>query len=120
MKIIITESQLYNLIPQSLRRRMKDVDFDRIDDIIESNLPFFISHSENIYDFTDDIIRDSLHEFVMEYKLDEYVVYNREDNEERYYEEEENKVFEIFQGLIPFLKMKYKDELFDYYTKHKK
>ena len=120
MKIIITESQFNNLIPHSLRRRLGEMDLDRIDDIIDSNLRFWIGAAKDTDEFVREIIKDSLNEFVTEYKLDEYVNYDREDDEEEYYEEKENKIYQIFWELIPFLEMTYRNQLSDYYKKHKK
>ena len=41
MKIIITEEQLHNLIPPSVKRRMTDKDFGILDGIIDNNKSIF-------------------------------------------------------------------------------
>lgn len=118
MKIIITESQ-YEKLSSSIKRRLGKMDLDRIDDIIKKNCFFFIDLIGNANEFARRVIDDSLQEFIYEYKFDEYIVYDREYDEE-YYEDQENKVHNIFWKLKPFLEMEYKDKLSDYYKKHKK
>jgi hypothetical protein len=110
MKIIITEEQFNNLIPLSVKRRMKPEDFGIIDDNIHKNKRYYFGLSFD--GFFEGLIRDSLNEFIKEYKVEE-INPNLDDD---VYEREENLVYKIFWQLIPFLKKKYYDEIYEYYT----
>jgi hypothetical protein len=109
MKIIITEEQLYNLIPPSVRRRMTDKDFEILDGIIDNNKRYFITQSFGEY--LDGNLRDSLNEFIREYKVEE--IDPNLDNDD--WDNEEDIIYNIFWQLIPFLKKKYHDVFYDYY-----
>jgi len=109
MKIITTEEQFYNLIPPSVKRRMTNKDFEILDGIIDNNKRYFIVRSFGEY--LDGNLRDSLNEFIREYKVEE--LDPNLDNDD--WDNEEDIIYKIFWQLIPFLKKKYHDVLYDYY-----
>jgi hypothetical protein len=109
MKIIITEEQFYNLIPPSVKRRMTNKDFEILDGIIDNNKLYFITQSFGEY--LDGTLRDSLNEFIREYKVEE--IDPNLDNDD--WDNEEDIIYNIFWQLIPFLKKKYHDVFYDYY-----
>ncbi len=112
MKIIITEEQFYNLIPNSVKRRMTNNDFDILDNIIHTNKKYDLMNSFDEY--LDINLRDSLNEFITEYKVGKLDP-NLDDND---WEREESLIHKIFWQLIPFLKKKYYKELYDYHTEY--
>jgi hypothetical protein len=110
MKIIITESQLYNLIPNELKRRLTDDDFKIIDDILWSDIENY--HAPNLNEFIYFVISDTLSRFVNEYKFDDI------DYDSDNWVDDESYRFNLWWKLIPFLKMKYHNKLAAYYSKH--
>jgi hypothetical protein len=112
MKIIITEEQFYNLIPQSIRRRMSIKDFEILDDIIHTNKKYDLNNPFDKY--LDINLRDSLNEFITEYKVGKLDP-NLDDND---WEREESLMYKIFWQLIPFVKKKYHNELYEYYMEN--
>jgi hypothetical protein len=112
MKIIITEEQLHNLIPPSVKRRMTNKDFEILDGIIDNNKLYFITQSFGEY--LDGTLRDSLNEFIREYKVEE--IDPNLDNDD--WDNEEDIIYNIFWQLIPFLKKKYHDVFYDYYMEY--
>jgi len=112
MKIIITESQFYDLIPPAVRRRMSSKDFEILDDIIHKDKRYFVAQPFDIY--LDGNLHDSLNEFIREYKVEE--IEPNLDNDD--WEREENIIYKIFWLLIPFLKKKYYDVLYDYHKEN--
>jgi hypothetical protein len=112
MKIIITEEQLYNLIPPSVKRRMTERDFGILYDIIDNNRRFYVAQDFDRY--LDGNLRDSLNEFIHDYKVEE--IDPNLDNDD--WDDEENIKYKIFWQLIPFLKKKYHDELYDYHMEY--
>ena len=111
MKIIITESQLYNLIPNEIKRRITNDDLIIIDRILRNNLSYF-SFSYPFNEYIEMIIRDTLNEFVNEYKLND-INYDLDD-----WGDKESDVFNLWWGIIPFLEKRYHNELLGYYMKH--
>jgi len=115
MKIIITESQLYNLIPQSLKRRMKETDFEDFDRILQFRKQSGPLHLD--FDtYRDSVIEVTLGDFIDEYKMD--IPYGITDDDAYMYLYD--KLYDIYWGLLPYFKKRYNEELSDYYTKHKK
>jgi hypothetical protein len=112
MKIIITEEQFYNLIPQSIRRRMTERDFEILDDIIHTNKKYDLNNPFDKY--LDINLRDSLNQFITEYKVGKLDP-NLDDND---WEREESLMYKIFWQLIPFVKKKYYNELYEYYMEN--
>jgi hypothetical protein len=112
MKIIITEEQFYNLIPPSVRRRMTDNDFDILDVVIHNNKRYYVAQDFDRY--LEGNLHDSLNEFVHDYKLEEINRYLDYDD----LDDEENIKYKIFWQLIPFLKKKYHDVLYDYHMEY--
>jgi len=112
MKIIITEEQLHNLIPPSVKRRMTERDFDILDDVIHNNKRYYVAQDFNRY--LEGNLRDSLNEFIREYKLEEI----NQDLDNVDWDNEEYIIFKIFWQLIPFLKKKYHDLLYDYHMEY--
>jgi len=109
MKIIITEEQFYNLIPPVVRRRMTERDFGILYDIIDNNRRYYVAQDFERY--LDGNLRDSLNEFIHDYKVEE--IDPNLDNDD--WDNEEDIIYNIFWQLIPFLKKKYHDVFYDYY-----
>jgi|688.fasta_scaffold629602_2 hypothetical protein len=112
MKITITESQFYNLIPLEVRRRLDGDDVYIIDKTIKrlyrAKGNWF--HSENFEDYLHMVISDAVSYFVRDHKhlgIDE-------DNWE-----DINDLELIYGGLIPYLKKKYHNEMKRYYEQMK-
>ena len=112
MKIIITEEQFYNLIPPSVKRRMTERDFGILYDIIDNNRRYYVAQDFDWY--LDGNLRDSLNEFIHDYKVEE--IDPNLDNDD--WDDEENIKYKIFWQLIPFLKKKYHDVLYDYHMEY--
>jgi hypothetical protein len=115
MKIIITESQFYDLIPPAIRRRMTSKDFQILDDIIHKNKRYFVAQPFDRY--LDGNLHDSLNEFVHDYKAEEF---DQDLDNEDWFERGESIIYEIFRQLIPFLKKKYRDLLYGYHKENHK
>jgi len=118
MRIIITESQLYNLIPRSLKRRMSPDDFDILDSFIKDTKKQsagMMGIYNNFADYRDDVLKDGLNEFVDKYKIE------RDDDDELDwdYTSEQESVFDLYWDLLPFLRKIYHDELYEFYSDHK-
>jgi hypothetical protein len=112
MKILIKEEQFNNLIPPVVRRRMTERDFGILDDIIDTNKRYGVALDFDMY--LDGNLRDSLNEFIHDYKAEE--IDPNLDNDD--WDDEENTKYKIFWELIPFLKKKYYNELYDYYMEN--
>ena len=93
---------------------MKPEDYQRLDDIIYNNKRFFIAQPFDRY--LDGNLRDSLNEFIHDYKAEE--IDPNLDND--VYDREENIIYKIFWQLIPFLKKKYYNKLYDNYMEYHK
>ena len=91
---------------------MTNKDFGILDDIIHTNKKYDLNNPFDKY--LDINLRDSLNEFITEYKVGK-IDPNLDDNE---WTNEENKIYKIFWQLIPFLKKKYYNELYDYYMEN--
>lgn len=113
MKITITESQFYNLIPLGVRRRLDVGDMDIIEKLIRrlyrAKGNWF--HSENFEDYLNTVVSDSIYYFVRDYKH----LGNDEDN----WFKDINELERIYGGLIPYLKKKYHNEMKTYYRQMK-
>jgi hypothetical protein len=112
MKISITESQFYNLIPPAVRRRMTSKDLEILDDIVRSNMNFFINQGFDGYYKSN--LSDSLNEFIDNFKVRE-ISQNLDDTE---WERQENLIYDIFRQLLPYLEKRYYDLLYDYHTRN--
>jgi len=111
MKFIITKEEI-DLIPPVVKRRMTERDLGILYDIIDKNKRFDLYNPFDKY--LDITLRDSLGDFIAEYivvKIDP----NLDDDE---WTSEENKIYKIFWELMPFLKKKYYDDLYDYYMEY--
>jgi len=114
MRIIITESQLYNLLPRSLKRRMSEEDFVNFDNIVQSKKQFGTLRLE-FGDYRESVLQDALGDFVNEYKMD--IPYGITDDN-RYMDLYDN-LFDLYWGLLPYLRKRYQDELYDYYINNR-
>jgi hypothetical protein len=107
-----SKENLYNFIPSEIKRRMTERDLGILYDIIDKNKRFDLNNPFDKY--LDINLRDSLGEFIHEYtvaKIDPNL-----DGDE--WTSEENKIYKIFWELMPFLKKKYYDDLYDYYMEY--
>jgi hypothetical protein len=112
MKIIITEEQFYNLIPISIIRRLEPGDFDDLELIIDKKYSlrgYYLSGDFEYY--LNSVISDSIDTFVIDYKFPRYEGGDLDD-----YYDSRRKVILMFRGLIPFLKKKYHDKLYQFYS----
>jgi len=110
MKIIITESQ-YEMLSNSLRRRLTPDDFKYFD----TNLVYHIDDSTwipNFNQFSYEVISTLVNEFITETRGDEIDVNFIPDFGELYNDESFNNVFEMYSDLIPVLEKKYKNRLY--------
>jgi hypothetical protein len=111
MKIIITESQ-YEMLSNSLRRRLTPNDFKYFD----TNLVYHIDDSTwipNFNEFSYEVISGLLIEFVYAKKHNELPVpvdvgFDMSNN----IPPEVTKVFDLYFEIIPFLEKKYKNRLY--------
>ena len=108
--MLITKEEL-DLIPPTVKRRMTDKDFQLLDDIIHNNKRFGVEMGFDEY--FDVNLHDSLHEFI-QYKVAEIDPNLGDDS----WDNEEYIIYKIFWELMPFLKKKYQDELYDYYMEY--
>ena len=108
MKIIITESQ-YNVLSNSLKRRLTSDDFKYFD----TNLVYHIEDRRwepNFNQFSYEVISGLVHEFIVDKKYDELPEYD--DTLGFDADSETNKIFEMYSDLMPFLEKKYKNRLY--------
>jgi catalase-peroxidase len=111
----LTESQderLFGELPNSIKRRLEPGDFDYLELIIDSKYKlrgYYLSGDfENYFN---SVISDSIDTFVVNYKFPRYEGGTDLDD----YNANRRKVISLFQGLIPFLKEKYRDKLYQFY-----
>lgn len=109
MKIIITESQLHNLIPHSVRRRITDDDLKIIDDWLQT----YISKTaafDSFDKFCDFVLDDLIYDFVKEVKRDEIEM---DPEFGRFYSTDSvRNLLNIYGKLKPFLLTKYQEKLY--------
>ena len=111
----INESQdkrLFGELPNSVKRRMTERDFDILDDVIHNNKRYYVAQDFDRY--LEGNLRDSLNEFIHDYKLEEI----NQDLDYDDLDDEENIKYKIFWQLIPFLEKKYHDLLYDYHMEY--
>ena len=110
MKIIITESQ-YNILSNSLKRRLTPDDFKYFD----TNLVYHIDDSTwipNFNEFSYDVIGTLVSDFITETRGDEIGADFNPDYGATYDVNSFNNVFEMYSDLIPVLEKKYKNRLY--------
>ena len=112
----LTESQderLFGELPNSLKRRLEPGDLDKFDEIVDNKYKlrgYYLSGDfENYFN---SVISDSIDTFVVNYKFPRYEGGTDLDD----YNDDRRKVLSLFQGLIPFLKEKYRDKLYQFYS----
>jgi len=118
MKIIITESQYERLLVDlspALKRRLTDEDLNTIERLVLKNIkhcsyPYYADHFDF---FVDDIIYQTLHEFVAEYKSDEIDTEYDEEWGEVWIEDSKEKIFDLYWPLFANIKSLYTDKLHD-------
>ena len=102
MKIIITESQ-YNILSNSLRRRLTPDDFKYFD----KGLVYHIDDSRwepNFNRFSYDVISNLINDFITETRSDEF---GRQYDENSFYSD-----LGAYSDLIPVLEKRYKNRLY--------
>ena len=111
----INESQderLFGELPNSVRRRLEPGDLDKFDEIVDNKYKlrgYYLSGDfENYFN---SVISDSIDTFVVNYKFPRYEGGTDLDD----YNDDRRKVLSLFRGLIPFLKKKYRDKLYQFY-----
>jgi len=110
MKIIITESQ-YEMLSNSLRRRLTPNDFKYFDNNLNKHIHDKLLFSSDFDQFSYNVISQVMHEFVLDRKDDEI-----ETEEDPHYglvynDDSLDEVFERYWQLIPFFEEYYKDKL---------
>ena len=122
MKIIISESQFYNLIPSEVKRRLEEVDMENIDKIIKmkyknKDYKAYWIYDDNFDGYLNTVISDSLDTFIFNkysgYEGDWLVYIDTMQD----WMTIRNDMRKILQGMIPYLKKKYNNELKAYYKK---
>ena len=104
--------RLFGELPNSLKRRLTQDDFDDLELIIDSKYKlrgYYLSG--NFENYFNSVISDSIDTFVVNYKFPRY-----ENGDLGDYQAGRRKVISLFQGLIPFLKEKYRDKLYEFYS----
>ena len=91
---------------------MTEKDFGILYDIIDTNKRYCVALDFDRY--LEGNLQDSLNEFIKYYKVEEIDPNLNNDD----WDNEERIVYKIFWQLIPFLKKKYHDELYDYYVEY--
>ena len=111
----LTESQdkkLFGELPNSIKRRLEPGDLDKFDEIVDNKYKlrgYYLSGDfENYFN---SVISDSIDTFVVNYKFPRYEGGTDLDD----YNDDRRKALSLFQGLIPFLKEKYRDKLYQFY-----
>ena len=108
-----SKKDLYDLIPPNVKRRLEPGDLDDLELIIDKKYSlrgYYLSGDFEYY--FNSVISDSIDSFVANNKSDMYVIGTNLDN----YNTSIGKVISLFQGLIPFLKEKYRDKLYQFYS----
>jgi hypothetical protein len=112
----LTESQyerLFGELPNSIKRRLEPGNLDKFDEIVDNKYKlrgYYLSGDfENYFN---SVISDSIDTFVVNYKFPRYEGGTDLDD----YNADRRKVISLFQGLIPFLKEKYRDKLYEFYS----
>jgi hypothetical protein len=122
MKIIITESQykeLFNDLPNSLKRRMTDEDFKSLD----SELDHYTGNPEaypNFEDYLEVVIFDLIHDFVHNTKQDEFDIVLDPEHGEVYNEDTFSKIMALYGKLTPILSKRYRYKLVQIWSKAQK
>ena len=111
MKIIITESQ-YNILSNSLKRRLTPDDFE----YFNRELVYHIDDTRwvpNFNEFSYDVISSLVNEFVLGKKYDELPAPPQGVDLEVFgMSPGVTKVFDLYFDIIPFLEKKYKNRLY--------
>lgn len=114
MKIIITESQ-YNILlgkmSTALRRRITDEDFEYLDKLIFTKIKY-LRTGISFEDFINNVMGDTMYDFVAERKGDEIDTYEDPPYGIIYDEDSFDEVAEIYWNMIPLLKDIYHDKLY--------
>jgi 3'-phosphoadenosine 5'-phosphosulfate sulfotransferase (PAPS reductase)/FAD synthetase len=114
MKIIITESQFYNLLPNEIKRRLSQEDIQILDGYIQHEKKVqalsFGSDSSDAADFVYEVVRNSFNDFINEHKVP-YPMINNDEGYDVY-----KKTFDLYWPILPFLLNKYHDELWAFIT----
>jgi hypothetical protein len=108
-----SKKDLYDLIPPKVKRRLEPGDLDDLELIIDKKYSlrgYYLSG--DFENYLNSVISDSIDSFVVNNKSDAYVIGSNLDN----YMDRRRKVISLFQGLIPFLKEKYRDKLYQFYS----
>jgi hypothetical protein len=113
MRVIITESQYYNLIPNEIKRRMDPKDFEILDNIVKAKYRgrAYWTYADSFDKYFNNVISDSLNQFVFNnyhFKVGDgkWVGWRNRDVVRR-----------IFNSLTPYLKMRYNREARAYYKR---
>ena len=121
MKYIITESQyemLFKEFPNFLKRRITPDDLEYLD----KELSHYILSTpplDKFESFSQMVIGDLLHNFVVDRKSDEIETENDPDYGIIYNDNSLDKVFKMYWNLIPILKKRYKDILYQAWGRKK-
>jgi hypothetical protein len=121
MKIIITESQyerLFGELPNFLKRRITKDDLEYLDRELTHHI--LSAPPLNQFDsFSQMVIGDLLHNFVVDRKDDEIETDTDPDYGIIYNDNSLDKVFKMYWNLIPILKKRYKDILYQAWERKK-
>jgi hypothetical protein len=109
MRVIITESQYYNLIPNEIKRRMTPEDFEILDNIVKAKYRgrAYWTYADNFGKYFNNVISDSLDQFVFNFKV--------EDDENWF--KKRHVLRRIFNSLVRYLKVRYSLEARAYYKR---
>lgn len=108
-----SKENLYDLIPPKVKRRLEPGDLDELELIIDKKYSlrgYYLSGDFEYY--LNSVISDSIDSFVVNNKYDSYVIGTNLNN----YMDRRREVISLFKGLTPFLKEKYRDKLYQFYS----
>jgi hypothetical protein len=108
-----SKKNLYDLIPPNVKRRLEPGDLDELELIIDKKYSlrgYYLSG--DFEDYFNSVISDSIDTFVVNNKSEVYTIGTDLDD----YNASRRKVISLFRGLIPFLKEKYRDKLYQFYS----
>jgi hypothetical protein len=112
------EENLFNELPVSVKRRVTQEDFDFLDNEL-SHYIIKTPPMDSFDDFSDYIINDLLHDFVMDRKAGEIETYEDPHWGLVFDETSRENIFELYWKLKPVLKEKYRDRMFRNWEKRR-
>jgi len=121
MKIIITENQyekLFKDLPVLLKRRITQNDLEYLDKEVLNTMRYTPLY-QDFENYLNSTISELVHEFVLERKSDEIETEHDPEYGEVFNDESRNRVMDTYWKIIPFLEERYKDIIFQSWSKRR-